>query len=230
MRLHYLDPFEPDQDFPALPTALKEPDGLLAVGGCLSPQRLLKAYRHGVFPWFNPGEPILWWSPDPRLVLFPERLKVSRSLKKTLRQQGFQITYDQAFAEVMQACAAPRDGQVGTWISSDMQQAYLALHRQGQAHSVEVWLEGHLVGGLYGVAVGCVFFGESMFHRVNDASKVAFVQLVKQLSEWGYELIDCQVSSAHLLSLGAEVISRAEFAECLNQWCTRAPSIEAWQS
>jgi len=230
MRLHYLDPFQPDQAFPPLKTALTEPDGLLAVGGCLTPKRLLNAYRHGAFPWFSPGEPILWWSPDPRLVLFPEHLKVSRSLQKTLRQRGFDVSHDQAFSEVIQACAAPRDAQGGTWITHDMQQAYQVLHDVGVAHIVEVWLQGELVGGLYGVAIGRVFFGESMFHRVTDASKVAFVHLVARLRSWGYELIDCQVSSGHLLSLGAENIPRDAFAERLNRLCNQAPAAHAWQS
>jgi leucyl/phenylalanyl-tRNA--protein transferase len=229
MYLHFLDSLQPDQAFPALDTALKEPDGLLAVGGCLTPKRLINAYRHGIFPWFNPGEPILWWSPDPRLVLFPEKLKVSRSLKKTLRHQRFYTTYNQSFASVVQACAAPRDEHGGTWITNSMQEAYWALHQRGVAHSIEVWQEGELVGGLYGVAIGRVFFGESMFHRVTDASKVAFAGLVGHLIEWGYELVDCQVSSGHLLSLGAENIPRAKFIELLDRYCEQLPASGAWK-
>lgn len=229
-RLIYLDPHQPNQAFPPLESALDEPNGLLAVGGCLSPQRLINAYRHGAFPWFNPGEPILWWSPDPRLILFPEQLKISRSLQKTLRQQRYSLAYDHAFESVISACSAPRSQQAGTWITDDMKQAYLALHRQGVAHSVEARLNGELVGGLYGIAIGRVFFGESMFHRATDASKVAFVHLVTKLLEWGYELIDCQVSSEHLLSLGAEQIPRRQFALQLQRLCSQPPHAGAWQS
>jgi leucyl/phenylalanyl-tRNA--protein transferase len=213
-----------------LESALDEPNGLLAVGGCLSPQRLINAYQHGAFPWFNPGEPILWWSPDPRLVLFPERLNVSRSLQKTLRQQRYSMTFDQAFEAVIEACSAPRSSQSGTWISQDMKLAYLELHRLGIAHSVEAWLNGDLVGGLYGIAIGRVFFGESMFHRATDASKVAFATLVEKLIAWDCQLIDCQVSSPHLLSLGAEEIPRREFSALLKQLCAHPPHAQAWQS
>lgn len=230
MQLTLLDPDHPQQGFPPLQKALKQPNGLLAFGGCLSPQRLVNAYRHGAFPWFNPGEPILWWSPDPRLVLFPEQLNVSRSLAKTLRRQLFDIRYDTAFDEVIAACAAPREPGGGTWITDDMRQAYLTLHDLGIAHSIEAWQEGQLVGGLYGIAIGRVFFGESMFHRKTDASKVAFVHLARQLSAWGYQLIDCQVSSEHLLSLGAEEIPRKQFAELLNRYRDQSPASEAWQT
>jgi len=230
MRIQYLDPNRPEQAFPPLEQALKEPNGLLAIGGCLSPQRLLNAYRHGVFPWFNPGEPILWWSPNPRLVLFPKKLNISRSLQKTLRRQTFYLRYDYAFDQVIQACSAPRREQSGTWITADMQQAYQRLHRQGFAHSVESWQNGELVGGLYGIAIGRVFFGESMFHRVTDASKVAFVHLIQQLEDWGYELVDCQVSSGHLFSLGAEEIARTEFAAWLDRLCPQSPTPTAWQA
>ncbi len=229
MRITYLDPSQPDQAFPALRLALKEPNGLLAIGGCLSPQRLINAYRHGAFPWFSQGEPILWWSPDPRLVLFPDNLKVSRSLNKTLRKQAFEIHYDRAFEQVIEACSAPRQDAAGTWITEDMKQAYLALHHLGIAHSVEAWFDNQLVGGLYGVAIGRVFFGESMFHCATDASKVAFVHLVRQLMEWGYELIDCQVSSKHLFTLGAEEISRIKFADLLSQLCDLSPHSQTWQ-
>jgi len=228
-RLSYLDPCKPNQAFPPLESALENPNGLLAVGGCLSPQRLINAYQHGAFPWFNAGEPILWWSPDPRLVLFPDKLKVSRSLQKTLRQQRYSLTYDRAFAAVIEACSAPRSSQSGTWISDDMKLAYLELHRLGVAHSVEAWLDGELVGGLYGIAIGRVFFGESMFHRATDASKVAFAHLVTQLMAWEFQLIDCQVSSNHLSSLGAEEITRREFSTLLARLCVEAPATEAWQ-
>ncbi|BBL59609.1 leucyl/phenylalanyl-tRNA--protein transferase [Methylomonas koyamae] len=229
MQLTLLDSDHPEQAFPPLHKALKEPNGLLAFGGCLSPKRIVNAYRHGAFPWFNPGEPILWWSPDPRLVLFPEHLQVSRSLAKTLRKGRFEIRYDTAFKEVIAACAAPRSDSRGTWITDDMRRAYQTLHHLGIAHSCEAWRDGKLAGGLYGLAIGQVFFGESMFHRETDASKVAFVNLVERLSAWGYRLIDCQVRSEHLLSLGAEEIPRQRFAELLERLCTQAPAAEAWR-
>lgn len=230
MQLTLLDPNQPEQAFPALCKALNDPNGLLAIGGCLSPQRIINAYRHGIFPWFNPGEPILWWSPDPRLVLFPDKLKVSRSLNKTLRKQLFEIRFDYAFADVINACGAPRRDQGGTWITEDMKQAYIHLHRRGIAHSVEAWRDGELVGGLYGIGIGQVFFGESMFHKQTDASKVVFVHLVRQLTAWGYQLIDCQVSSEHLISLGAEDIPRGKFADLLNRLCQQQPDPRAWQA
>lgn len=229
MQLSVLDPLLPGQPFPPLERALTEPNGLLAIGGCLSPTRLVNAYQHGAFPWFNPGEPILWWSPNPRLVLFPERLKVSRSLGKTLRKGGFETRHDTAFSRVIEACAAPRGEERGTWITDDMRAAYQMLHKLGVAHSWEAWRDGELVGGLYGLAIGRVFFGESMFHRATDASKVAFVDLVRHLASWGYGLIDCQVSSDHLLSLGAEDIPRREFAAALAVLCKQAPHPQAWQ-
>ena len=230
MQLAILDSQNPEQAFPCLEEALEEPNGLLALGGCLSPQRLISAYRHGVFPWFNQGEPILWWSPDPRLVLFPDRLNISRSLNKALRKQPFQIRYDTAFEQVITACSNPRPKQGGTWITEDMKQAYLQLHKQGIAHSFEAWLNDDLVGGLYGVAIGRVFFGESMFHRKTDASKIVFVHLIRQLTTWGYRLIDCQVSSSHLLTLGAEEIPRKLFAELLQQLCHQPVSADAWKT
>jgi leucyl/phenylalanyl-tRNA--protein transferase len=229
MRLTLLDPDNPAQAFPPLYKALREPDGLLAVGGCLSTERLINAYRRGIFPWYNADEPILWWSPDPRLVLFPDKLMVSRSLRKTLRKGVFTVTFDKAFSEVMIACAEPRKDSAGTWISSDIYQAYVELHQQGFAHSVEVWFNDELVGGLYGVALGQVFFGESMFHTKTDASKVAFVSLVEQLQTWHYQLIDCQIHTNHLASLGAEDIDRRTFVRLLNQYCRVPVSPSAWQ-
>jgi leucyl/phenylalanyl-tRNA--protein transferase len=213
---------EPDSDpaqFPDPGYALQEPDGLLAVGGDLSPARLLNAYRQGIFPWYSDGQPILWWSPNPRAVLFPDRLKISHSLKKTLRRQRFRVTLDSAFTEVIAACSTPRPEQEGTWITDEMQQAYGQLHRIGFAHSVEVWEDKALVGGLYGVSLGKVFFGESMFTQRSDASKVGFAHLVEQLKAWGFGLIDCQVHTSHLSSLGAEDIPRTEFLELLDIWC-----------
>lgn len=199
-------------EFPPLEKAMREPNGLLAGGGDLSAERLVQAYRHGCFPWFNEGQPILWWSPDPRTVLFPEELHISRSLGKLLRQQRYQVTFDRDFAAVISACAAPRDYADGTWITGAMQDAYLQLHHQGHAHSVEVWEHGTLVGGLYGLAMGQLFFGESMFSRADNASKVGFAMLVQHLKEAGFALIDCQMPTDHLHSLGARSIPRRDFA------------------
>lgn len=197
--------------FPAVETALAEPNGLLAMGGDLSAGRLLDAYRHGIFPWFNPGEPILWWSPDPRMVLVPGEIRVARSLAKRIRNGGFELRVDTAFAEVMRACAAPRGGAGGTWISPAMVAAYTRLFDAGYAHSVETWRDGQLVGGLYGVAIGRMFYGESMFSREPDASKVALVRLAQQLQRWEFGLIDCQMETPHLASLGARTLPRAAF-------------------
>jgi leucyl/phenylalanyl-tRNA--protein transferase len=197
--------------FPPVETALREPNGLLAMGGDLSPERLLDAYRHGIFPWFNPGEPILWWSPDPRMVLVPDEIRVTRSLAKRIRNSGFEVRLDTAFTEVMRACAEPREGAGGTWISPAMIAAYTRLHQAGYAHSVETWHDGRLVGGLYGVAIGRMFYGESMFSREPDASKVALVRLTRQLQQWEFGLIDCQMETAHLASLGARTLPRTAF-------------------
>ena len=229
MRLTILDAAAPDQPFPPSSAALKEPNGLLAVGGCLSTKRLLNAYRHGVFPWYNPGDPILWWSPNPRLVLFPDKLSVSRSLKKTLRKKTFTFSFDKAFDAVVDNCAGIRKEGSGTWITSEIKRAFKQLHRLGHAHSIETWSDGELVGGLYGIAVGRVFFGESMFHKKTDASKVAFVTLVELLSRWNYRLIDCQVQTAHLESLGAQLIDRDEFEFLLDRFCDDPPSPCAWR-
>ena len=197
--------------FPPVETALAEPNGLLAMGGDLAPERLLDAYRHGIFPWFNPDEPILWWSPDPRMVLVPREVRVTRSLAKRLKNAGFELRLDTAFVDVMRACGAPRPGACGTWISPQMVAAYTRLHRLGYAHSIETWHDGELVGGLYGVAIGRMFFGESMFSRMPDASKVALVRLARQLDRWGFGLIDCQMETAHLASMGARTMPRAAF-------------------
>jgi leucyl/phenylalanyl-tRNA---protein transferase len=230
MQLTVLDPNNPEQSFPPINDALSVPDGLLAVGGCLSQIRLLNAYRQGVFPWNSPDEPILWWSPDPRLVLFPDKLVISRSLSKTLRKQKFTFTINKVFTDVVAACAEPRKEEVGTWITEGIFKAYRELHKSGYAHSAEAWLNGKLVGGLYGVAIGRVFFGESMFHTETDASKVAFANLVERLKYWGYQLIDCQVSTRHLISFGAEEVSRVEFGQLLDQYCELAPERTAWES
>lgn len=220
--------FTSGTSFPPLDRALKEPNGLLAMGGDLTPQRLLEAYRKGIFPWFNEGEPILWWSPDPRMVLFPDELRISRSLSKELKKSDYQIRADHRFSEVMQACAAPRKGQAGTWIHPEMIAAYTTLHEMKFAHSVEMWVDGELVGGLYGIALGQIFFGESMFSRTPNASKIAFVHLVKQVQEWGFGLIDCQVKTNHLASLGAREIPRAAFAQYLSELISESPGGEHW--
>ncbi len=212
-----LKPGSADLRFP--PVELASPEGLLAVGGDLRAERLLEAYRHGIFPWYNPDQPILWWSPDPRTVLFPEKLCVSHSLRKTLRRKKFEVTLDKTFRDVIVSCAQPRHERTGhgTWITPEMIEAYCVLHERGLAHSVESWLDGKLVGGLYGVALGAAFFGESMFSRETDASKVAFVHLVRQLELWGFVLVDCQLPSAHLSSLGAQEIRRRDFLERLER-------------
>lgn len=201
--------------FPPLSKALREPDGLLAAGGDLSPDRLVQAYRHGCFPWFQDGQPILWWSPDPRTVIFPDELHVSRSLAKLLRQQRYRVTFDQNFSAVIHACAGPRAYADGTWITGSIQEAYVELHRRGHAHSVEVWDGDQLVGGLYGLAMGQLFFGESMFSHADNASKVGFATLVEHLKAWGFVLIDCQMHTSHLQSFGARPISRENFADYL---------------
>lgn len=214
--------------FPPLSKAMREPNGLLAAGGDLSPERLIQAYRHGCFPWFEEGQPILWWSPDPRTVLLPAEVHVSRSLRKVLRQGRFRVTFDQDFAAVIAECAGPRNYTDGTWITDDMQRAYLALHEQGHAHSVEVWDGDALVGGLYGLAMGRLFFGESMFSRADNASKVGFVTLVEHLQQAGFVLIDCQMPTEHLHSLGARSIPREVFAGYLSQYLDQ-PNSATWQ-
>lgn len=208
---------EPGEDFPPSSEALAYPNGLLAAGGRLDSDTLLAAYRRGIFPWYEAPQPLLWWSPDPRSILLVEELHISRSLRKTLRRNEFELSVDRAFGDVMRACAAPRDGQRGTWIDSDMIDAYSVLNTQGWAHSIEVWQNGALVGGLYGVAIGGVFFGESMFSLQSNASKVAMVTLVWLLRQRGGRLIDCQLESEHLNSLGARNISRVDFENRLQQ-------------
>lgn len=197
---------------------LAEDDGLLAVGGDLSRERLLLAYSMGIFPWYSEGSPILWWSPDPRLVLIPGELKVSRSLRQTIKKGVYRITMDMAFDEVISSCAAvKRKKQQGTWLTADMMEAYKELHAHGYAHSVESWYEGSLVGGLYGVSLGRIFFGESMFAKRSDASKAAFVVLVQKLQGWDFNVIDCQMTTEHLLQFGAKEIARSEFMGLLKK-------------
>ena len=226
--LPWLDPYDDEQPFPNPEYALRDPDGLLALGGSLSPKRLLRAYRSGIFPWYSPGQPILWWSPDPRTVLFPERIKISRSLRKTLKRGLFSITMDTAFATVIRRCGEPRDGNPGTWISPEIRAAYGRLHQLGYAHSVETWYGAELVGGLYGVAIGRVFYGESMFSRMDDASKAALVGLTAHLQHWGFAFIDCQMHTAHLIRMGAEDIPRTLFIELLRHFCPVSGWEGAW--
>jgi leucyl/phenylalanyl-tRNA--protein transferase len=213
----WLSEHDPPDAFPPAENALQEPDGLLAAGGDLRPARLLAAYRRGIFPWYSRGQPILWWSPDPRTVLFPQQLKVSRSLVKRARNCGFETRFNTDFATVMRACGDRKLRPEGTWITREMCEAYAELHRLGYAHSVETWLNGELVGGLYGVRLGKVFFGESMFSRVNDASKFALKSLCEHLIEQQVAMIDCQMATPHLLSLGARLIPRSEFLHLLQQ-------------
>ena len=215
--------------FPPVERALREPNGLLAIGGDLSPARLLDAYRHGIFPWFNAEDPILWWSPDPRMVLFPQEFKVARSLRKTLKNGNFEVRTDSAFEQVMRACAAPRRGQPGTWIQEEMVTGYTALHRAGHAHSVETWMEGELAGGLYGIAIGRMFYGESMFSNRTDASKIALAHLAAQLARWNFGMIDCQMNTSHLASLGAREIPRTEFVMRMQELINYADRESPWE-
>lgn len=220
--------------FPPTNLALTEPDGLLAIGGALTQEWLLQAYSKGIFPWFNPDEPILWWSPNPRSVLLLDDLKIRRSLRKSLRKMlethQLKVTLDQNFIEVMQQCAQiERKDQAGTWITDDMLSAYNQLHQAGHAHSVEVWWQGELVGGLYGVAIGKMFFGESMFSKINDASKIALVALSMQLKAWGFSLIDTQVETAHLKSMGASMVSRHVFEALLQKQIQQPFPPHKWQ-
>lgn len=218
-----------DTPFPALNKALDQPNGLLAVGADLSPQRLITAYSQGIFPWFNENDPIMWWSPDPRMVLFPNELKISRSLRKIIKKHSFEIRTDTAFREVMQNCAAPRPNASGTWINSKMIDAYTELHELGIAHSVEAWFDQELVGGLYGVALGKMFYGESMFAKVDNASKIAFVHLVYQMHKWNFGMIDCQMKTAHLASFGAREIPRREFIHKLKELLNYKNTHHKWQ-
>lgn len=217
--------------FIAFPPVHHAEDGLLAVGGDLRTERLLLAYRSGIFPWYSEGEPLLWWSPDPRMVLYPEEFYCSQRLRRTIRQGRFSVTLDQAFPAVIHACGeTPRPGQDGTWITPEMEGAYVELHRQGHAHSIECWESDQLVGGLYGVALGGCFFGESMFSHQDNASKVAMFALTRAALAWGIPLIDCQVANPHLLSLGAREISRKQFCQQLREGLSTKLTPEAWKS
>lgn len=216
--------------FPPVDRALREPDGLLAAGGDLSAPRLIAAYRRGIFPWYSHGQPILWWCPDPRAVLFPEEFKTSRSLAKTIRNKGFETKFDSAFRDVIYACGSSQVRPGGTWLSPEMQTAYVSLHALGYAHCVETWHQGRLVGGLYGVAVGRVFFGESMFSVERDASKIALSRLCEELVRRGFHMIDCQMATAHLLSLGAQLIPRAQFIRQLAEHTNRDDQPGRWSA
>lgn len=225
--IHWLDE-EAAPRFPPVEEALDDPDGLLAAGGRLQLDWLLTAYRSGIFPWYSSGQPVLWWSPNPRVVLTPDTLKVSRSLNKLIKKQKFRVSIDRDFPSVIEACAAPRQLGGETWITEEMQSAYTMLHNNGYAHSVEVWEGAKLVGGLYGVALGRVFFGESMFSKESNASKIALVHLVRQLERWGFELIDCQIASDHLFSLGAIELSRLEFTKQLRDLLSHEDKEGPW--
>lgn len=220
---------EHDDPFPPVTQARPEHDGLLAAGGSLSPARLLTAYRSGIFPWYSAGQPVLWWSPDPRMVLFPAEFRIPRSLAKRLRRRDFDIRIDTVFETVMRACAAPRNGQSGTWITEEMIAAYVELHHLGHAHSVETWIDGTLAGGLYGIALGRAFYGESMFARAPDASKIALAHLVHRLQKQGFGIIDCQMNTAHLARFGAREIPRDEFSRRLAELVNYEPPAGVWR-
>jgi leucyl/phenylalanyl-tRNA--protein transferase len=215
--------------FPPVERALKDPNGLLAAGGDLSLPRLIQAYENGIFPWYSDDQPLLWWSPDPRMVLFPSELRIPRSLKKRMARRDYTVRADTAFESVIRACSAPRTGQEGTWITGDMAEAYSALARAGHAHSIETWIDGKLAGGLYGVALGRMFYGESMFTRVPDASKIALAHLVRQLERWEFGMIDCQMKTAHLARFGAREIPRADFIRKLSNLVNYPGTTRNWR-
>ncbi len=229
-RVAWLSPADPPTSFPPVDFALREPDGLLAAGGDLSTERLLVAYRSGIFPWYEEGQPILWWSPDPRCVLRPSALRVSRRLRQYARRSTLTLSFNQAFDRVIRACAGRRESLQGTWITAAVMTAFEQLHRDGWAHSVEVWDGGDLVGGIYGLSIGRVFFGESMFSHQDNASKFAMLGLCSVLVQNDFELLDCQVLSQHLLSLGAQLITRAEFSGILRGFCATEGQFANWPS
>jgi len=229
LRIYWLDPATPDAAFPDPELALTQPNGLLAMGGDLSPQRLQRAYAAGIFPWYNPDEAILWWCPDPRTVFETGHLHVSQRLARTLARHDYALTLDEAFGDVLSGCAADRAGQPGTWLGADMQAAYMRLHTLGHAHSIEVWRHGCLVGGLYGVAIGRMFFGESMFSRVSDASKIALVWLARQLAAWDFPLLDGQVGSGHLYRMGAYDMPRSSFLQHVEKLQHQSAPAAPWR-
>lgn len=226
--LLWLEPDDDDTPFPSVQRALRDPDGLLAIGGSLSVRRLLDAYRQGIFPWYAAGQPVLWWSPDPRTILFPQEIRIGRNLRRKLKRAQFRVTLDRCFGEVVAACAAPRRGQDGTWITDQMQVAYGRLHEHGVAHSVEIWDDTNLVGGLYGVSLGAIFFGESMFSLVPDASKIALAHLCAQLAAWSFHLIDCQTRTEHLMRLGAQQLPRSTFMHLLEHALRATSRLGPW--
>lgn len=228
IRLHWLDPRNPQQPFPPAHLAMRDPNGLLAIGGDLSPTRLVRAYRQGIFPWYNPDEPVLWWCPDPRTVLDPSDFHVSHSFRKSIQRRNYALSFDRAFNTVLEACGGERVRGHGTWLGDDMRHAYVELFGRGHAHSVEIWRDGRLIGGLYGVTFGRVFFGESMFSRASDASKLALYWLCQQLQRWNFAMIDCQVSSPHLLSLGAREIARESFLKQIAAAIEMPATNEGW--
>ena len=227
-RVAWLSPTDPPDSFPHIESALREPDGLLAAGGDLSTERLLLAYRSGIFPWYEEGQPILWWSPDPRCVVRPSEFHVSRRLRQYASRSTLTLSFNRAFEKVIEACAGSRKSQQGTWITADIMNAYKQLHADGWAHSVEVWDGEELVGGIYGLSIGRVFFGESMFSRQDNASKFALLGLCSILAKNDFELLDCQVLSQHLLTLGARLITRAEFSEILRGFCATDDQFANW--
>ena len=226
--VHWINEYDPPHAFPPIDAAFQVPDGLLAAGGDLSEERLLYAYAHGIFPWFSDGQPILWWSPNPRCILLPSDLRISRRSRRSLRNSGFTVSFNRDFAAVIEECAADRPGQEGTWITDEMNTAYCRLHQAGWAHSIEIRKEDHLVGGLYGIAIGKVFFGESMFSREDNASKGAMLALCKILRDQEFALLDCQVVSPHLVNMGAVTIERAAFAAMLARACETAAKFTGW--
>ncbi len=229
--IRWIEPASPPDTFPNVEQAFREPNGLLAAGGDLTVERLLYAYRHGIFPWYSEGQPILWWSPDPRMVLFPDQMHISRSLRRELRRGKFTASFDTAFKDVMTACGGirPQQSAGGTWITYEMREAYTELHQLGYAHSIEIYMDGELAGGLYGIALGRIFFGESMFSRRTNASKIALACLAKQLHAWGFGLIDCQVQSDHLTRLGCEAMPRAGFMRKLRHYTDTLGHQGAWR-
>jgi leucyl/phenylalanyl-tRNA--protein transferase len=227
-RIHWITSDDPPSAFPPADTAFAEPNGLLAAGGDLSAERLLYAYENGIFPWYEDGQPILWWSPDPRCVIYPQRLAIPNRSLRAIRNCGFTLSFNRAFDDVIEACAAIRPRQGGTWITGDMKVAYRGLRRRGWAHSIEVWQHDRLVGGMYGLAIGRAFFGESMFSKVSNASKAAMLALCKVLVAKNFALVDCQVDSPHLVSLGADLIPRTDFLGLLEKACRHRQPFAEW--